>query len=479
MSKGADNGKQLPFVGAFLFVIFNLKEMIKLDNGKRAKVISLTALMMVAGGPGVALAASAPAASAINAGDTAFVLICAALVLLMTPGLALFYGGMVRRKNVLSVMMQCFCALAVVSIQWVVVGYSLSFGPDYHHLIGGLQWMGFNGVGAAPNAAYSSTIPHPVFAVFQLMFAIITAAVISGSFAERMKFSAFLVFTLLWTTLVYDPLAHWVWGQGGWLKEMGVLDFAGGTVVEIACGVSGLVTALVLGRRSSRGEALIPHNLPLTIAGAGLLWFGWLGFNAGSALTANSIAGYALLSTNTCAATATISWLTMEWIRQGKPTTLGAASGCVAGLVAITPAAGFVTPIGAIIIGVIAGPLCYFAVNKVKERLCDDALDVFGIHGVGGILGMLTTGLLATKVINPGGANGLLYGDVHTFLVQLLAVLAACAYTGVATFAILKAMSLFTVVRVSDEEEEIGLDSSLHGEDAYASSDFGGSLLAG
>jgi Amt family ammonium transporter len=397
----------------------------------------------------------------------------------MTPGLALFYGGMVRRKNVLSIMMQCFCVLALVSIQWVLFGYSLAFGPDFHYLVGSLQWAGLNGVGADPNPAYSSTIPHPVFAVFQMMFAIITAAVITGSFAERMKFSAFLVFTLLWTTFVYDPLAHWVWGQGGWLKEMGVLDFAGGTVVEIACGMSGLVTALFLGRRSSRSEALLPHNLPLTITGAGLLWFGWLGFNAGSALAANGVAGWALLSTNTSAAAATISWLTVEWIRQGKPTSLGAASGCVAGLVAITPAAGFVNPLGAVVIGLTAGGLCYLAVSKVKEKLCDDALDVFGIHGVGGIIGTLATGLLATRLINPGEADGLFFGNAHTFLVQLLAVLAACAYTGIISAVILKVMSLIMDLRVSDEDEENGLDSSLHGEDAYTNVDFGSSLLAG
>jgi len=311
------------------------------------------------------------------------------------------------------------------------------------------------------------------------MFAIITGAVITGSFAARMKFHHFLIFTLLWTTLVYDPIAHWVWGQGGWLKEMGVLDFAGGTVVEIACGVSGLMTALVLGRRSLGGEAIVPHNLPLTITGAGLLWFGWLGFNAGSALTANSIAGYALLSTNTRAAAATISWLSMEWIKQGKPTTLGAASGCVAGLVAITPAAGFVSPLSAILIGLIVGPLCYLTVSTIKEKLCDDALDVFGIHGVGGIIGTLATGVLATKLINPGGADGLLFGNVHTFLVQLLAVLAACAYTGLATLTILKVMSWFTELRISDEEEEAGLDIALHGEDAYTTNDFSAGLLAG
>ncbi len=416
--------------------------------------------------PAMAWAADEPA---ISSGDTSFMIICTALVMIMTPGLALFYGGMVRRKNVLSIMLQCFAAMALVSVQWVLIGYTLGFGADINGLVGNLQWLGLSGVGGAPNADYAGTIPHQVFVLYQLMFAIITVALISGAFAERLRFSIFVAFVLLWTTLVYDPLAHWVWGVGGWLRTMGALDFAGGTVVHISSGVSGLVAALILGRRRETGtEPMVPHHLPMTMLGAALLWFGWFGFNAGSALAANELAGSAFLVTNTAAAAAAISWAGAEWLHHGKPTALGAASGVVAGLVAITPAAGFVSAASSILIGLLVGPLCYFAVSKMKFKLgYDDSLDAFGIHAVGGIFGALITGVLASKAINPAGADGLLFGNPHQLLVQAIAVAATIAFASTMTFIIFKFLSLFAPLRVSDEDEEMGLDISQHGEDAY------------
>ncbi|MCX5780095.1 MAG: ammonium transporter [Firmicutes bacterium] len=406
----------------------------------------------------------------MDTGDTAFMIICSALVMIMTPGLALFYGGMVRRKNVLSIILQSFAAMALISVQWVLLGYTLGFGADINHLVGSLQWLGLNGVGMLPNPDYAATIPHQVFVFYQLMFAIITVALISGAFAERMKFSMYVVFILLWSTLVYDPLAHWVWGVDGWLRNMGALDFAGGTVVHISSGISGLVAAMVLGKRNEAGaEPMVPHHLPMTMLGAGLLWFGWFGFNAGSALGANGLAGSAFLVTNTAAAAAAISWAGAEWLHHGKPTALGVASGLVAGLVVITPAAGFVSPLSAILMGLLAGPLCYFAVSKMKAKLgYDDSLDAFGIHGVGGIFGALATGVLASKAINPAGADGLLFGNPHQLLIQLIAVVATIAFAGTMTFIILKVLSLFGSLRVSEEDEEIGLDISQHGEDAYS-----------
>lgn len=420
--------------------------------------------------PSKAMAAAAPV---IDTGDTSFIILCTALVMIMTPGLALFYGGMVRKKNVLSIYFQCLAAMALVSVQWVLLGYTLGFGPDINHFIGSLSWLGLNGVSILPNETYSATIPHQLFVVFQLMFAMITVALITGAFAERMKFSMFIAFVLLWTTLVYDPLAHWVWGQGGWLREMGALDFAGGTVVHISSGISGLVAALYLGRRSSQGqESMVPHNLPMTILGAGLLWFGWFGFNAGSALAANGLAVSAFLVTNTCAAAGAISWAAAEWLDHGKPTALGAASGVIAGLVVITPAAGFVGPLSAILMGLLVGPLCYWAVSKLKARFgYDDALDAFGIHGVGGIFGALATGVFATTSVNPAGVNGLLFGNPQQLLIQAIAVLATCIFAGGMTFLILKGLSLFGSLRVTEEEEEAGLDISLHGEDAYGYSE--------
>lgn len=432
----------------------------------RTLLTTLATAVMLGGIPLYARAADTPT---VDTGDTAFILISAALVFLMTPGLAMFYGGMVRRKNVLSILMQCFMIMGLVSVQWVLFGYSLSFGPDLNHLVGGLDWVGFKGVGQLPNADYAATIPHLAFSAFQLMFAIITAALIIGAFAERMKFSVFCVFIILWTTLVYDPLAHWVWGLGGWLRELGALDFAGGTVVHISSGVSGLVAALVLGKRLGLGrEPMLPHNLPITVLGAGLLWFGWFGFNAGSALAANGLAASAFVVTNTCAGTAAVSWALAEWIHHGKPTVLGVASGLVAGLVAITPAAGFVSPMSSIVMGLMVGPVCYLAVSKVKAKLgYDDSLDAFGVHGVGGTFGALATGVFASKAINPAGADGLLFGNPHLLLVQFVAVLVTWVFAAAVTFLTLKVISLFTSLRASDEEEETGLDLTQHGEEAY------------
>jgi len=424
--------------------------------------------------PAVAWAADAPT---VDTGDTSFILVSTALVMIMTPGLALFYGGMVRKKNVLSTIMHSFIIIGLISIQWVVIGYTLAFGPDSNGIIGSLNWLGLNGVGQTPNGDYAATIPALAFMAFQLMFAIITPALISGSIAERMRFPAFILFVLAWATLVYDPLAHWVWGVGGFLRNLGALDFAGGTVVHISSGVSGLVAALVLGKRKGHGsEPMAPHHIPMTILGAALLWFGWFGFNAGSALGANGLAASALVTTNTSAAAAALSWAFVEWLRNGKPTVLGAASGAVAGLVAITPAAGFVTVPAALVIGLIGGAICYLAVSVLKAKLgYDDALDAFGCHGIGGTWGALATGIFATKAVNPLGNDGLLYGNAHQLLVQAISVGVTIAFAAVATFIILKVVNAITRIRATDEEEETGLDLSFHGEQAYP--DFTGSGL--
>ena len=419
-----------------------------------------------------ALAAEAAPAK-IDTGDTAFVLISAALVLLMTPALALFYGGMCRTKNVLSTIMQSFFIIGIISIQWVLFGYSLAFGPDISHFIGNLEWIGLNGVGNSPNADYAATIPHSAFMIFQGMFAVITPALITGAFAERMKFSAFAVFTVVWATLVYDPVAHWVWGVGGWLREMGVLDFAGGTVVHIISGVSGLVIALMIGkRRGYSSEVMLPHHLPMTVLGAGLLWFGWFGFNAGSALGANEIASNAFVVTHVSAAAATVSWVLAEWLMHGKPTVLGAASGCIAGLVSITPAAGFVSPLSAVAIGLLGGVICYLSVSVVKAKLgYDDSLDAFGVHGVGGAWGALATGLFASKAVNEAGADGLLFGNAAQFTNQLIGVAASILFAAVMTFVIIKIMGLVMDLRVSEAQEMQGLDLSEHGERGYSYQD--------
>jgi Amt family ammonium transporter len=407
-------------------------------------------------------------AQKISAGDTAFVLMATALVMLMTPGLALFYGGMVRKKNVLATIMQSFILLAVISIQWVLWGYSLSFGPDIHGIIGSLKWIGLNHVGFTPDPDYAPTIPHEVFMIFQMMFAIITPGLITGAFAERMKFTTFLVFTILWATLVYDPIAHWVWGMGGWIHNLGALDFAGGTVVHISSAISALAAVIVIGKRHGYGkEHIPPHNLTMTIIGGSLLWFGWFGFNAGSALAASPIAGSAFVVTNIAAAAATLGWIFIEWLRSGKPTMLGAVSGAVAGLVAITPAAGYVGPISAIIIGFVAGMLCFYGVRMKQRFGYDDALDVVGVHGVGGTFGALATGLFASTVINTSGANGLFYGNPKQLLIQFIAVAATIVYGFIMTFIILKVLDWIMGLRVTQEEEIMGLDITQHGEEGY------------
>lgn len=404
----------------------------------------------------------------INAADTAWVLVSTALVMLMTPAVGFFYGGLVRRKNVLSVIMQSIFILALISVQWVLWGYSLAFGPDKGGIIGRLEWAGLGGVGMDPNPDYAATIPHQAFMIFQAMFAVITPALITGAFAERKRFKAFVIFTLLWATLVYDPLAHWVWGAGGWLKTFGVLDFAGGTVVHISSGVSALVAALVLGPRIGLGkEPMDPHDATMTVLGAALLWFGWFGFNAGSALAANGLAVNAFVTTNTAAAMAALTWMTVSWAHRGQPSVVGAAAGGVAGLVAITPAAGFVTAQGAILIGLDAGVICYFAVELTRKLRVDDSLDVWGVHGVGGTWGAIATGIFATVAVNSAGANGLLYGDPTQVLKQLVGVSVSWVYAGSMTWILLKAIDVTIGLRVAEQEEVLGLDASQHGERAY------------
>jgi Amt family ammonium transporter len=404
----------------------------------------------------------------MNAGDTAWVLMSTGLVMLMTPGLAFFYGGMVRRKNVLGVLMQCFAILCVLSLQWVLFGYSLSFAPG-KGFFGGLEWIGLNGVGLEPYKDYAATIPHQAFMIFQAMFAVITPALIIGAFAERMKFSAFLLFTLLWATFVYDPVAHWVWGIGGWLRDLGALDFAGGTVVHINAGIAALAATLFIGKRKGYNHRPIPpHNLPHTVLGTALLWFGWFGFNAGSALAANGLAVNAFVVTNTAAAAAGLMWAFIEWVHNGKPTIFGTATGAVAGLVAITPAAGFVGVLSAIVIGIFVSLFCFLMVAIVKPRLgYDDSLDAFGVHGIGGIWGALATGLFASKLVNPAGADGLFFGNPKQFLIQLLAVAVTMAYSFVATLILYKVVDWVVGMRVTEKDEIMGLDLTQHNENAY------------
>ncbi|MBI5178889.1 MAG: ammonium transporter [Nitrospinae bacterium] len=425
--------------------------------------------------PAVAVEAAAPApapeaapAPKIDTGDTAWMMVSSALVLLMTFGLALFYGGMVRRKNVLSTMMQSFIAVAVVSVQWLIIGYSLAFGPDVGHIIGDLSWFGLNGVGFEPNTDYAGTIPHQVFMMFQLTFAIITPALITGAFAERFKFSTFLVFLVLWATLVYDPICHWVWAVNGWIRNMGALDFAGGTVVHISSGIAALAAAIVVGKRKNYlAEPMPPHNLTMTLLGAALLWFGWFGFNAGSAVASNGLAGSAFVVTHFATAAAALGWLFAEWIHRGKPTLLGAASGAVAGLVAITPASGFVTPVASLIIGAVAGVVCYMAVVAKGKFGYDDSLDAFGVHCIGGTWGALATGLFATVAVNSAGANGLFYGNPGLLLTQFKAVAVSWIYSFVVTFLLLKILDATMGLRVTKDEEEQGLDLTQHGENGY------------
>jgi Amt family ammonium transporter len=407
--------------------------------------------------------------STVDSGDTAWILVSAALVMLMTPGLAFFYGGLVRRKNMLSVLMQCLMILCIVSLQWVLIGYSLSFGSDKGSIIGGLEWLGLKGVGAEPNCDYASTIPHQVFMMFQMMFAVITPALIIGAFAERMKFSSFCVFTLLWATIVYDPVAHWVWGVGGFLRQSGALDFAGGTVVHINAGMTALAAALVLGRRQGYPNDISPpHNLPLAVLGAGLLWFGWFGFNAGSALSAGGLSVSAFTATHLAAAAAGVTWAVLDWLKHKKPTTLGMITGIVAGLVAITPASGFVTPMAAIWIGAGAGIFPWLIVMYVKTTFnYDDSLDAFGVHGIGGIWGAIATGIWASKAVNPAGADGLLYGNPMQLWVQTKAVVITIAYSLIVGVVLLKLVDAIMKLRVSEHEERIGLDLTQHREGAY------------
>ncbi len=399
----------------------------------------------------------------LDSGDTAWILISTALVVLMTPGVGLFYGGMVRKKNVVSMLSLSFVALILISIQWVLVGYSLAFGSDIAGFIGDMDFLGLQNVGMDCG---NLTIPHLAFMAFQLAFAVVTLAILTSTMAERVRMSAFMIFGLLWTTLVYDPLAHWVWG-GGWLAQIGALDFAGGTVVHISSGFSALALALVIGKRRGFGEgAMEPHNIPLTLLGAALLWFGWFGFNGGSALAANGLAANAFVVTNTSASAGALGWVTANWIR-GKPSSLGMVSGAIAGLVAITPAAGFVTPMSAIVIGLIAGIICYKAMLfRIKIGL-DESLDAWAIHGVGGLWGALATGIFATELI--GGYSGLLYGNAGQFIAQIIGTGAAIIYAFVLTFLLAKIVDITIGLRVTEEEEYVGLDLSQHGESAYNS----------
>jgi ammonium transporter, Amt family len=414
-------------------------------------------------------APAVPAVPKIDKGDTAWMLTSAALVLMMTiPGLFLFYGGLVRGKNALGTIMQSFIIVALISIQWVLFGYSLSFGPDIGGFIGSLDWVGLNGVGAEPNADYAATIPHQAFMIYQMMFAIITPALITGAFAERAKFSTFIIFILLWATFIYNPLAHWVWGVKGWMREMGALDFAGGTVVHISSGISALVAALMFGKRVGYGkEHMPPHNLPFSVIGAALLWVGWFGFNAGSALAADGLATSAFVATHVATAAATLAWVFAEWMTRGKPTVLGAASGAVAGLVAITPGAGFVSPMSAILIGIGGGVCCYTACNLKSKFGYDDSLDVV-VHGVGGTWGALATGLFASKAINAAGNDGFFFGNPGQLWIQFVAVAATWIFAAVGTLIILGILKALMGLRVSEEEEQLGLDLSQHDEQSYA-----------
>jgi Amt family ammonium transporter len=440
--------------------------MMSLSNRISAVVFFL--VLALAFLPATVLAGDAPATHKIDTGDTAWILVSTALVMLMTPGLAMFYGGMVRSKNVLGTVMHSFIAIALVSVQWILIGYSLAFGPDVRGLIGSLDWAGLAGVGLVPNADYAATVPHLAFMAYQMMFAVITPALISGAFAERMKFSAYLVFALLWTTIVYDPVAHWVWGAGGWMKQLGVLDFAGGIVVHATSGFSALAAALFIGHRKGfLHESMPPHDLPLTVLGAGILWFGWFGFNAGSALTSGELATMAFVTTHTAAVAATLTWTFVEWYHRGKPTMFGAATGAIAGLATITPAAGYVGPMAALAIGAGAGLLCYTALNaKVKFRY-DDSLDAFGVHGVGGTLGTIMAGVFASTAINAAGANGLVFGNPKQLAIQFGAVALVAVYSFAATMILFKVLDATMGLRVTKDEEVEGLDISQHGEAGY------------
>lgn len=414
----------------------------------------------------------------VNTGDTAWVLISAALVFIMTPGLALFYGGMVRSKNVLTTIMQSMFVLGLISVEWVALGYAMTFGTDVNGFIGSLDKVGLTGVGL--QVLEGGTIPELAFVAFQCMFAALTPALITGAFAERMRFAAFSCFILLWAVLIYNPMAHWVWG-GGFLAELGALDFAGGLVIHILSGVSGLTICLLLGKRHGYGRtAMLPHNLPMSVLGAALLWFGWFGFNAGSALGANELAANAFVTTQAAASAALVSWVLLEWKVNGKPTVLGAISGCVAGLVAITPAAGFVGPLASVLIGLIGGAICYGSVAFLKQKLgYDDSLDAFGIHGIGGTWGSIATGIFATTAVNPAGANGLIYGETHLFTAQVISTVVAYALGICGSYLLYKLVDSFLSMRVDEAEEIAGLDLVEHGERGYATGALSGSPILG
>ncbi len=404
----------------------------------------------------------------MNAADTAFILAAAGLVLLMTPGLALFYAGMVRSNNVLGTIMQSLIMISIISFEWVYIGYTMSFGPDIGGFIGDLSWFALKGVTTAPSDTYATTIPQIVFMIYQCMFAVITPALITGAFAERVRFAPFVVFSLLWAILVYNPVCHWIWGSGGWLGKMGVLDFAGGLVVHVTCGAAALAAILVIGPRRGYGkENFMPHNLPMTMLGTGLLWFGWFGFNGGSALAADNVAATAFVATHLAGMAGMAMWTIMEWIKLGKPTTLGAASGAIAGLATITPAAGFVGPNSAIIIGLIAGLVCYLAVSAKTRLGYDDSLDVVGIHGVGGAVGTLLLGVFASRAVNPGGVDGLIAGATSQLVSQFIGVVVVGVYAFVVSYVLVKVIHATMGLRVSEESEVQGLDYAEHSETAY------------
>ncbi|HLH80262.1 MAG TPA: ammonium transporter [Chthonomonas sp.] len=436
-----------------------------------ALTIATTLLIIIAGNASACAQTPASPASTINTGDTAWMLVAAAFVMLMTPGLAFFYGGMVRSKNVLNMLMQSFVALGIVTLVWLLWGYSLAFAPG-NPFIGSLRWFGLNHVGENPSSYYAPTIPHQVYMIYQLMFAIITPALISGAIAERMKFSTYVVFITLWSTFIYCPLAHWVWGHNGWLNNLGALDFAGGTVVHISSGVSALVLAIALGRRHTdalhSGEEMRPHNLTMTLVGTALLWFGWFGFNAGSALASGGLAASAFVATHIAAAIAGLTWILIEWSIYKKPTALGFATGAVAGLVAITPASGYVGPVPALLIGAGVAFISFYAIKLKHKFHYDDALDVFGVHGMGGVWGALATGLFASVLVNSSGSNGLFYGGGLTLLLkQTIAVVSAVAYAAIGTWILTKILGATMGLRVRVEEENVGLDLTQHGESAY------------
>jgi len=404
----------------------------------------------------------------MNSGDLAWVLVSSCLIMLMTPAVGLFYGGMVRRKNLLSTLMLSFSILVVITLQWVLFGYSLAFGPDINHLIGSLQWMGLQHVGTTPNPDYAPTIPHMAFMLFQMKFAVITPALITGAFVERIRFSSFLIFTLLWSTLIYDPMAHWMWGTGGWLHNMGALDFAGGTVIHVTSGVAALAIALVIRKRKNFGKiAIEPNSIPLTLLGATLLWFGWFGFNGGSALSANGVAVNALVTTNVAAATGALVWMLISWWNS-RPSVIGVATGAVVGLVAITPACGYVDVMSALLIGAVASIISYYCIQLRNRYNIDESLDVWACHGMAGTWGAIATGIFASKAINPAGDNGLIFGNWHLFGVQIIAVAVAWVFAFTVTYVLAKAISSLRGLSVDAHAEEVGLDISQHGEEAYA-----------